>query len=88
VPIIGQERVQCAPMMRVAPCVCNGTPGKTSLGVGREGYNRLMNCASSGQMRDRLAALARATVARAAAPPSHASRIVGAKDKSTWGAVR
>ena len=63
-------------------------PGKTSLGCKREGYNRLMNCANSNQMRDALAKLARATVARAAASPSHACRIVGAKDKSAWGAVR
>jgi hypothetical protein len=75
-------------MMRVAPSVCNGIPGKSSLGAEREGYNRLMDCVNSDQMRDVMATLARATVALATASPSHASHIFGAKDKSAWGAVR
>jgi hypothetical protein len=63
-------------------------PRQIFLGAEREGYNRLMDCVNSGKMRKVQAMIARATVALAAASPSHASHIVGAKDKAARGAVR
>jgi hypothetical protein len=73
-------------MMLVASSVRNGTPGKSSLGGEREGYNRLMDCANSGQMRDVRGLLVGATFVLTS--PAHAGYVLGAKHTSGQAAVR
>jgi hypothetical protein len=78
-------------MMRVAPSVRNGPRSKSSLGIKRKSYNRLMDCTNCGLLRDVQARLARTTVALAATSPADDRHVVPpddvAKDKSARIAV-